>query len=636
MVKKDAIQKDWIQEDLYEAVNGEWEEQATIPSDKPSTGGFVTVHEEVEEILKADVEAMAQGEQEVHSPELEEMLKYYRLANDFERRDEEGATPLKSYLKKLQEIDSYEKLNNILEEWVLKGFILPFNLGVMVDFKNSEKYALGLDVPSLILPDTTYYEAEEAVALLDVYKQMADQVLELVGYSEAERSQLIAETLRFDKLLVPHQKSNEALADYTAQYNPRTKTEIGSYSEKIDFEGVINHLVSPEVDQVVVTQPEFFENFDDTLEEAGFGTLKSWLLVKFIISRTGLLSEDLRQAGSLFGLTLSGQEQPQNRKKDAFYTAINQYDQIVGIYYGKKYFGPEARSDVEHMVHEMIDVYKKRLENNEWLSDETIDKAIVKLNELGILVGYPDDFPEEYSEFIVDEEESLFTNHARFTEIAARYSFDRWNTEVDRTRWGMSANTVNAYFNPTKNIICFPAAILRAPFYDIEQSPSENYGGIGAVIAHEISHAFDNNGAKFDEKGNLENWWTEGDFEAFDKLADKVIEQWDGLETDAGPVNGTLTVSENIADAGGLACALAAVEQDADPNYREFFFNWARIWAQKAKPEYKQLLLKVDVHAPNRLRANVPPQNLDKFHEVFQTQPGDGMHMEEEDRIIIW
>jgi putative endopeptidase len=390
------------------------------------------------------------------------------------------------------------------------------------------------------------------------------------------------------------------------------------------------------VDEIIVTQPEFFEKFDEILEEAGLESLKSWMLVRFILQHTSLLSEELRQAGSLFSLTISGQEEPQDREKHAFYTTINQYDQIVGIHYGEKYFGPEARSDVEHMVNEMIAVYKKRLEKNEWLSEGTIEKAIIKLNKLGVLVGYPDDFPEEYSDFIVNEEESLLANHLAFSEIAARYSFERWNTEVDRTRWAMSANTVNAYFNPTKNIICFPAAILRAPFYDIKQSPSENYGGIGAVIAHEISHAFDNNGAKFDEEGNLENWWTSEDFEAFDKLADKVIEQWDGLETDSVPVNGKLTVSENIADAGGLACALEAVEQDANPDYEDFFFNWARIWAQKAQPEYKQLLLKVDVHAPNRLRANIPPQNLTKFHELFQTQPGDGMYMKEADRIMIW
>src|SRR5699024_8314244 len=223
------------------------------------------------------------------------------------------------------------------------------------------------------------------------------------------------------------------------------------------------------------------------------------------------------------------------------------------------------------------DVYKNRLASNDWLSDDTRQKAIVKLNTLGINVGYPDKLDPLYTKFVVDEDADLVTNDLNFTQISLKEHYNRWGKDVDRTRWEMPAHMVNAYYNPQFNVIVFPAAILQAPFYSLNQNSSENYGGIGAVIAHEISHAFDNNGAQFDEVGNLHNWWTEDDMKHFKALAQEEIDQFDGLETPAGKVNGKLVVSENIADAGGLSCALAAAKGEDDVDLKAFFLNWSRI-----------------------------------------------------------
>ena len=288
------------------------------------------------------------------------------------------------------------------------------------------------------------------------------------------------------------------------------------------------------------------------------------------------------------------------------------------------------------MVEKMVAVYKKRLANNDWLSEETAKKAIVKLNALGINVGYPDELDPLYTKFVVDEQLNLLDNAVNFTKVATKDNLERFGKEVDRTRWEMPAHMVNAYYDPSFNIIVFPAAILQAPFYSLDQTASENYGGIGAVMAHEISHAFDNNGAQFDEYGNLNNWWTEADLKHFQELAQQMIAEFDGLKTEAGTVNGKLVVSENIADAGGLSCALEAAKGEKDCDLRAFFISWARIWCMKSSLERQKLLLAVDVHAPHTLRANVQPKNLDDFYTAFDVHENDGMWLPKEKRVHIW
>lgn len=250
-------------------------------------------------------------------------------------------------------------------------------------------------------------------------------------------------------------------------------------------------------------------------------------------------------------------------------------------------------------------------------------------------MGYPDRLDPLYEKFKVAGS-SLVDNVLHFEKIANLDHYSKWNQPVNRKRWEMSAHTVNAYYNPSYNIIVFPAAILQAPFYSLKQTASENYGGIGAVIAHEISHAFDNNGAHFDELGNLHNWWTKDDLAHFEKLSQKMITEFDGLTTPAGKVNGKLVVSENIADAGGLSCALEAAKNEADVDLKAFFINWARVWCVKSSIERQKLLLNIDVHAPNELRANIQPKNLVDFYQAFDINSTDPMYLAPDKRVNIW
>ncbi len=633
-----AVNNELIKDDLYEAVNGEWLKTAKIPDDKPATGGFNDLVNEIDKQLMDDFDAYATGKEKSDDSRFNEMIKLYRLAKKFDWRKKVGPQPLKRMLASVENLNSYEDYQSQWKNWILAGMPSPISFDIDADMKNATVYALFASSPSLILPDKSYYEAEKKAQydqLLQLWSSMVEALMDKLGYSKEEAKKIIDDAIKFDALLAPNVKSAEEAADYSKMYNPQTVSELASATDQLDIAAIIKQLVGEEPEKVIVTEPEYFKALNKILQD-NFELFKNWALIRVIRENASYLDDEMREINGRYGRALSGSKKPVSQRKFAFYLARDMFSQVAGDYYGKKYFGPQAKADVHHMVEQMIKVYRGRLTNNQWLSKDTRDKAILKLDKLGIQVGYPDKIPALYDQFKVDEEESLIANLNQLTVTANKELFSRWNKPVDRMRWEMSAATVNAYYHPFKNIIVFPAAILQAPFYSLKQSSSQNYGGIGAVIAHEISHAFDNNGSLFDEFGNLNNWWTDEDSAHFKQLAQKMIDEFDGIPFAGQKVNGKLTVSENIADAGGLSCALEAAKTEADFNAQEFFINWATIWRMKATEQYMQLLLSIDVHAPQKLRANIQAENLDDFYRAFDIKPGDEMYRAPEDRVHIW
>ena len=633
-----AVNNELIKDDLYEAVNGEWLKTAKIPDDKPATVGFNDLVDEIDKQLMDDFDAYAEGKEKSEDSRFNEMIKLYRLAKKFDWRKKVGPQPLKRMLASVENLNSYDDYQSQWKNWILAGMPSPISFDIDADMKNATVYALFASSPSLILPDKSYYEAEKKAQhdqLLQLWSSMVGALMDKLGYSKEEAKKIIDDAIKFDALLAPNVKSAEEAADYSKMYNPQTVAELAGATDQLDIVAIIKQLVGEEPEKVIVTEPEYFKALNKILQD-NFELFKNWALIRVIRENASYLDDEMREINGRYGRALSGSKKPVSQRKFAFYLARDMFSQVAGDYYGKKYFGPQAKADVHHMVEQMIKVYKGRLTNNQWLSKDTRDKAILKLDKLGIQVGYPDKIPALYDQFKVDEEESLIANLNQLTVTANKELFSRWNKPVDRMRWEMSAATVNAYYHPFKNIIVFPAAILQAPFYSLKQSSSQNYGGIGAVIAHEISHAFDNNGSLFDEFGNLNNWWTDEDSAHFKQLAQKMIEEFDGIPFAGQKVNGKLTVSENIADAGGLSCALEAAKTEADFNAQEFFINWATIWRMKATEQYMQLLLSIDVHAPQKLRANIQAENLDDFYTAFDIKPGDEMYRTPEDRVHIW
>ena len=631
----DAINQAEIKNDLYEAVNGEWLKTAKIPEDKPATGGFNDLVDAIDRQLMDDFDQFTQTMPQ--DSRLQEAVKLYQLAKDFARRDQEGVAPLQKRLEQFTKLSSYADYQKHWSQFILEGSASPVSFDIDADMKNATVYALFAAAPGLILPEKNYYDKDnpQGPVLLKQWSIMTKKLLQKVGYDEEQADNLIDETIQFDSLLVPNVKSAEESADYSKMYNPQSLAEFAAHTNQLDLAKVISELIGTQPEKVIVTEPKYLAALDQILKDH-FAIFKSWLIVNEVLGQACLLTDELRTISGEYSRALSGSKKPVNHRKFAFYLTRGIFSQVVGDYYGRKYFGETAKADVTHMVKQMVDVYKQRLAHNEWLGETTKQKAITKLNHLGIQVGYPDQIPDLYNHLMVDPRESLLENVNQLGVVANQELFSRWNQPVDRLRWEMSAATVNAYYHPFKNIIVFPAAILQAPFYSLKQTSSENYGGIGAVIAHEISHAFDNNGALFDEYGNLNNWWTNEDTEHFQKLAQKMIDEFNGLPFAGQKVNGKLTVSENIADGGGLSCALAAAQEEADYSGQEFFINWARIWRMKATTQYMQLLLSIDVHAPNKLRANVQAQNQDEFFKVFDIHEGDPMWKSAEERVNIW
>lgn len=633
-----AINKELIKDDLYEAVNGAWIKDAKIPDDKPATGGFNDLVDEIDKQMMADFEDYADGKKTSDDPRFNEMIKLYRVAKKFDLRKKVGPVPLQRLLASVTALDSYADYQKQWKNWVLMGMPSPVSFDIDADMKNATVYALFVSSPSLILPDKSYYEPakkDQHDQLMKLWAAMVKELLSKLDYTEEQAAQLIKEAQAFDALLAPNVKSAEEAADYSKMYNPQTVAELAASTNQLDLAAVIKQLVGATPDKVIVMEPAYFKALNSILKDH-FDLFKSWALINVVRDNASYLDDEMREINGRYSRALSGSKKPVSQQKFAYYLARDIFSQVAGDYYGKTYFGPQAKADVHHMVEQMIAVYKQRLTNNTWLSKATRDKAVLKLDNLGIQVGYPDKIPSLYDHLKVDELESLIANLNQLSIVASKDMFSRWNKPVDRMRWEMSAATVNAYYHPFKNIIVFPAAILQAPFYSLKQTSSQNYGGIGAVIAHEISHAFDNNGALFDEYGNLNNWWTPEDSAHFKELAQKMIAEFDGLPIAGQKVNGKLTVSENIADGGGLSCALEAAKEEDDFNAQEFFINWATIWRMKATQQYEQLLLSIDVHAPQKLRANVQAQNQADFYTAFGIQSGDQMYKAPEDRVNIW
>jgi len=626
------------QDDLYEAVNGEWLAAAQIPDSKSSVGGFVDLADEVEMLLMADFAAMPE-ETAAHFEALPEFLKFYAMAADYETRDGQGTQSLTPYLAEIDALNSLADLNASLPGFILCGVPAPLSSGVMADMRDARHYALYISGPSLFLPDVSYYGTPTGDALLQALGQTLETLLQLCGYDGENAARIVEQAMEFDALVKPYMPSSEEKSDYTKLYNPMPLAEFAACSTALDLAGLVEALVPDLPEYVVALHPAYVAALGQVAVEENFPLIKSWMAACTVYGAAPMLSQEMEAAAAAYQMIMTGQAEMDEPQKRAYRLAYAVFNGPVGNYYGQAYFGEDAKRDVTAMAEQMLQVFSRRLQANDWLSPEAVRAALRKLDRMALQIGYPDRLQPEYSLLKVmpaEEGGTVMGNMKAFTRIINEASLAKCGQETDLAYWDVGAATVNAFYNPLANSITFPAAILQAPFYSPDQPDSRNLGGIGAVIAHEITHAFDNSGAKFDEYGSLNNWWTEADHAAFDERIQAMIGQFDGIPFAGGAVNGKLTVSENIADAGGLSCALEICQSLPDPDPRAFFENWATIWRMKAMPQYEQLLLAIDVHAPAKLRANMQASNLDAFYTAFLAEEGDGMYLAPEERVHIW
>ncbi|WEV43808.1 M13 family peptidase [Lactobacillus sp. ESL0684] len=626
------------QDNIYLAVNSEWLEKTDIPADRSRMAAFDMIDVNVEKHLMQDFADFAAGKKAVPAiANLDKAVNLYKLAKDFDKRNADGAQPIKADLTRLTELKDFSDYN--LNAADLASFAsIPFGLSVDPDMKNTKVNLLGFSGPGTYLPDTTTYETEDAPKLLAILQKQSVKLLEMAGIETEQAEQYAADAIKFDARLAKVVKSAEEWADYPACYNPMKIADFEAKFKDFKIKQYLVAVVGEEPDRINVEEPRYLDHINEIINEANFAEIKGWMIVNFINGAASDLSQDFREAAFPFSQALSGQPELSSGEKQAYHIANGAFSEVVGVYYGQTYFGAEAKKDVEDMIHRMLDVYEERLLANDWLSEATKQKAVGKLTALELKIGYPEKIEDIYNRLEVtpaSQGGSLYSNDRAFAIAEQKYNMEQLHKEVDRTVWAMPANLVNACYDPQRNDLTFPAAILQAPFYDLKQDRATNFGGIGSVIAHEVSHAFDNNGAQFDKFGNMTNWWTDEDYAEFKKRTQAEIDLFDGLEYGPVKLNGKQIVSENIADQGGLTAAVEAAKNEND-DLKKLFENFARIWANKQLVESIKSQTAVDVHAPGPDRANVQIQCQDDFYEVFGVKPTDGMWLDPAERVHIW
>ena len=627
-----------IQDDLYTFVNQKTLDELVIPDDKPTAGGFAKLQESVEKIMMDEFESLT-NEKSYPNDYMKRACELYAIIKDADKKAQDGIAPALKNLAILDGIKEIGDFSRLYKALALKNIPTPINVFVDTDMKNTKQHLVYIQGAGVILPDVTYYRPEMAAQkeqILGLWVGATKALMTKTDLSAEDQEKYVADTLAFDEILAGLVKSNEEWSKYVEMYNPMDANTVADMLSTLDFKAILGDLFGRVPETVVVTEPRFFGDFAKVLNSDTLELYKHWAYVTGLLKSCSYLSEELRDMGGMYGRAIMGVAKMQSIEKFAYNLASGLYSEPVGIYYGDKYFGEEAKKDITEIVYQIIDTYKERIKTNEILGDATKEKAILKLSRMGVKMGYPDKVRAIYDKLVFNPEDSLFDIMLTLSEIRTLDMLSKIDRPTEPENWAMPGHMVNACYDPFVNDITFPAAILQPPFYSLKQTRSENLGGIGAVIGHEISHAFDSNGAKCDENGNINNWWTEDDFKRFEAKVQLMIEQFDGIELPWGRVNGSFIVSENMADNGGMSVTLDIMSRTEGASFEEYFCNWARVWCQKAKPEYSQLLLSVDVHGPCILRANMPPRNFKEWYSAFDVTENDKMYIAPEKRIIIW
>ncbi|RXZ83098.1 M13 family peptidase [Paenibacillaceae bacterium] len=626
-----------LQDDFYEAVNAKWKASTEIPADKVIIGGLSDLGDKVSKQLSKDMAQMTAEGRDKTDDELGNMIKYYKIAADRETLNKQGYEAIKADIEKIKSINSLADFAKNQKDLHVRGLSLPFTLEILSDMKDATKTILYINSPKPKLDKSMYApDNPQGQVLLGAYKNMLADLLVSVGETKEEAERIAGEAVAFETEFAQYTMSGEDMSNIESFYNPTTVKELKGYSKQVDLEKFLVNVTGKKPEKVSLMKLDYFENLDKFINEKSWEKMKSWTYATFVLNSASLLSDELVAKSMQLSRGAAGQEQ-MAVTEDTIYNMVNAvFSDVAGQYYGKTYLGEEAKQDISRMADNMIGVYKEKFLKNDWMSEKTKAEAIKKLDNLKVKIGYPDKLDAVYSSLKVDANKSLYENNQAIQAIMTKNKYAKIDQPIDRNEWRIAANTANMISEALTNTITFPAAALQAPFYDKNQSASQNYGGIGAVIGHEISHTFDTNGAKYDGIGNRVNWWAEEDYKKFEAKAQAVIDQYNQLEYLGQQINGQRSVPENIADIAGLQVALDAVKQLPDANLKEFYTSWATVWRQKVRPEIEPLLLAIDPNPPVKFRVNVVVANTDDFYTTFGVKEGDQMYKAPKDRIKIW
>ena len=631
-------------EDFYQFATGGWQAKNPLKPEFSRYGSFDAIAEHTRENLNALFESMATLKAEPGTVE-QKISDLYKMAMDSTTRNELGAKPIQPYIIEIQDVRTKEALASLLGKMNLYGEGGFFNAYVEADLANSDNQVLYLGQGGLGMGDRDYYLLESNKQLLEGYRDFLVKALTLAGVSEPEK--VAAEDLTVENAMAKFFWSREQNRDMQAIYNPMTSEAICAAWPQLHFDLMAQAAQIVPQGMIVVEQPSYFDGLNKLWASSSLDQLKSYLLCQFVSGSCNALSDEFYTASwEFFSHQLAGAQEETPRWKRAMSVPNSILGEAVGEMYVHRFFPESSKKKMMALVENLRTALGEHIDALPWMSDSTKVRAREKLAAFTVKIGYPDKW-KDYSSLEINPDYSYYENLRNASAWYVQDNFSKMGKPTDRTEWGMTPQTVNAYYNPTTNEICFPAAILQKPFFDPDADDPVNYGGIGVVIGHEMSHGFDDQGSMFDAKGNMVNWWTAEDKAKFDALGDKLVAQFDAVEVLPGvKANGRYTLGENIGDHGGLSIAYSAMENalkgkrtkliDGYTPAQRFYLSYGAIWAQNITDQEKARRTNMDPHSLAENRVNVSLRNFQTFFDAFDIHEGDAMFRPEQERVHIW
>ncbi len=633
--------------DLNGFVNSSWLKANPVPNDQTTWGSFEILRERSLEVQHALVQQAAASQAKAGSVEAK-IGDIWKTGSDEAKIEAAGIAPLQPQLDKIAVLNDTAAITQYLRDSQAQGQGVLFSLSANADYKDSANVIAYVGQGGLGLPEKGYYFDESQAKIREAYVAYIAQALTLSGVDAAQAKTQAQAVMDFETRLAKASLSRIELRDPAKRYNPVSAAEADKLTPNFSWTALFDTLKVPAAQKFSLAQPAFFGEVDKMLTEVPASTWQAYLRFHTVDDAAPYLSSAFEKANfDFYGTTLRGQKEMQPRWKRVLESVNTSIGEGLGQLYVDAVFPAESKEQMQHLVENLSVALKARLEKLEWMGEDTRKKALEKWASFTPKIGYPDKW-RDWSGFETNAD-SYLGNMQAARAFNYRYMLNKIGKPVDKTEWGMTPQTVNAYYNATKNEIVFPAAILQAPFFDAKADPALNYGGIGAVIGHEMMHGYDDSGSQFAANGNFDNWWTDSDRKAFTGRTDQLVAQFDGYESLPGVnVKGKLTLGENIGDLGGLTVAYDALQMalkenpkanvavDGHSQDQRFFMNWATVWRRNFTDGELRVRLNTDPHAPANFRANGAPSNMPAFAQAFECKPGDAMVRADDKRVVIW
>lgn len=646
-------------DDFFKYVNGKWLATTTIPDDQSRWGSFNELRKKTDSDVLSIIKAVISDNKDVPKIEVlpgsdqEKAIKLYQTILDTVARNQEGIEPIKPFLSKINAITNVDDLQKYLIEMESTGGGGFFGFSVRADLKNSDINSAYLNPGRLGLPDRDYYIKDDTDSKQKRKKYVAhiSNMLQYLGNSEEEANLQAKQILAFETKLAEPRMDKVDRRDARKRYNPKSIRDLQKMVPVIKWDNYFKGIGVKKIDSIIVSDVNYMNALQNILSENNVSDWKAYLRWTMFNSVAGTLSTNIEKASwEFYGKTLRGQRKQRPLDKRALQTINGNIGEALGKLYVEQKFPPEAKEKAKKMISNVIKAFENRIQKVEWMTDSTKEKAIEKLLALKVKIAYPD-YWRDYSDLKIngfEEGGSYLKNILNVSKWNHDNNLKDLGNPVDKSRWGMAPQIVNAYFSASNNEIVFPAGILQPPFYNYQADDAVNYGGMGAVIGHEISHCFDDSGSRYDKNGNLNNWWSDEDLKRFEALGKKLADQYSDIEVlPETHINGAFTLGENIGDLGGVNVAYDALQLSFKENGRpgkidgftpeqRFFMSWATVWRTKYRDDALRNQIKTDPHSPGMNRAVQPLLNIDAFYDAFNIKESDSIYLEPEKRVKIW